>query len=78
MSVYERIESMLTKAFGVEPHLVSLEATFDDLELDSLAQVEFSEVVSEKFGIELDADQFVELENLGALIDLLEAQGANA
>ncbi|MFJ8916312.1 acyl carrier protein [Amycolatopsis sp. NPDC102389] len=76
MTVYERVEAMLTKAFGVEPGAVSREATFDQMDLDSLAQVEFSEVLSESFGFELDADKFFELENLGELIDLLEAQAA--
>jgi len=76
MTVYERVEAMLTKAFGVEPEAVSREATFDQMDLDSLAQVEFSEVLSESFGFELDSDKFFELENLGELIDLLEAQAA--
>ncbi|EME54944.1 acyl carrier protein [Amycolatopsis decaplanina] len=77
MTVYERVEAMLTKAFGVEPKAVSREATFDEMDLDSLAQVEFSEVLSERFGFELDAEKFITLENLGELIDLIEARVAS-
>ena len=78
MTVYERVEAMLTKAFGVEPDAVSREATFDEMDLDSLAQVEFSEVLSETFGFDLDSEEFVKLENLGELIDMLERQEARA
>ncbi|ANN15874.1 hypothetical protein SD37_09605 [Amycolatopsis orientalis] len=78
MTVYERVEAMLTKAFGVEPEAISREATFDEMDLDSLAQVEFSEVLSEAFGFDLDSEEFVKLENLGELIDMLERQEARA
>jgi acyl carrier protein len=78
MTIYERVEAMLVKGFGTEPGVISREATFDELDLDSLAQVEFGEVLSEQFGIEVDSEKFVTLDNLGELIDLLEAQGAHA
>jgi acyl carrier protein len=57
MSTLERLREILTAYFGVEADEVRLDATFAQLDLDSLAIVEFALVAEKEFGVPIGEDE---------------------
>ena len=56
---------------GAERDQISREATFEDLEIDSLDLVEIAQIVEEAFGVELEGDDVKDLRTVGEVIDLV-------
>jgi acyl carrier protein len=75
-SVYDRVTSILVDNFGVDAAAVSPEATFEDLDLDSLDLVEFALAAEEELGVRIEDEEAEGLETLGAAVKLLEDKGA--
>jgi acyl carrier protein len=50
------------------------EATFEELDVDSLDLVEITQVVEEKWGIEFDPQDFSNVKTVGEAIDLVLAR----
>ncbi len=74
--VYDRVKELLVDKFGVPADEISPEATFDDLDLDSLDLVEFALAAEEDLGVRISDEEAEELETLGDAVSLLEAKGA--
>ena len=55
---------------------VTREATFEDLDVDSLDLVELAQIVEEEFGVELDGDAVKDVRTAGDVIDLVVARAA--
>jgi acyl carrier protein len=53
---------------------VTREATFDDLDVDSLDLVEVAQIVEDEFGVELDGDSMKDVKTVGDVIDLVVAR----
>ena len=53
---------------------VSREATFEDLDVDSLDLVELAQIVEDEFGVELDGDSVKDVKTVGDVIDLVVAR----
>ena len=53
---------------------VSRDATFDDLDVDSLDLVELAQIVEDEFGVELQGEDVKDLETVGEVIDLVVAR----
>jgi acyl carrier protein len=73
-AVYTRLKDLLTDKFGVTEEDVSPEATFEDLDLDSLDLVDFSLAVEEEFGARITDEEAAELETLADTVELLYAK----
>lgn len=56
-TVLQRLSGILVDYFGVEPDEVRPEATFAELDLDSLAIVEFALVTEKEFGVSIGEDE---------------------
>jgi acyl carrier protein len=56
MTVLERLGTLLTARFGVTAGELRPDATFDELDLDSLALVEFAMVAEKEFGVPFGED----------------------
>jgi acyl carrier protein len=50
---------------------VSRDATFDDLDVDSLDLVELAQIVEDEFGTELQGEDVRDLSTVGEVIDLV-------
>lgn len=74
--VFDRVAVLLTDKFGVPTDDISAEATFEDLDLDSLDLVEFSLACEEELGVRIEDDEAEQLETLGDAVTLLESKGA--
>jgi acyl carrier protein len=74
--VYERVKDLLTNKFGVPAESIRLDATFEELDLDSLDLVEFALAAEEELGVRISDDEAAELETLADTVELLEFKGA--
>ena len=61
---------------GADRDAVSRDATFEELEVDSLDLVELSQIIEEKFGVELEGDDVKDLQTVGEVVDLVVARAA--
>jgi acyl carrier protein len=70
----ENIQEVIFKGLselGAEQDQLSRDATFDDLDVDSLDLVELAQIVEEEFGVELEGDDVNDLQTVGQVIDLV-------
>ncbi|MBT3073244.1 phosphopantetheine-binding protein [Streptomyces bacillaris] len=73
---YELIVGVLVEKFSVPPDRITPEAVLGDLDLDSLARLEFAETLRESLGAELADDEVVPSTTLAALAVLAEERTA--
>ncbi|MGW1136632.1 acyl carrier protein [Streptomyces zhihengii] len=76
MKVDPRIANLLTDKLEVEAELVVPGAALEQLELDSLAQVEFVDSLQSEFGVTVDDDEVTGAMTLDEVTDLLRSKGA--
>jgi acyl carrier protein len=74
--MYDHVVAILTTRFGVAPEEVRPEATLADLDLDSLALVEFALTVQSELGVALGDDEAAPHDKLIDVVTLLESKGA--
>ncbi len=75
MELFSEIKTMIVKRLAVDAEAVTKDAHLQfDLGADSLAILNLSVEISEKYGIELLVEDVVELENIGELISLVESK----
>lgn len=75
MSTLERLCGILTAYFGVEASEVRPDATFAELDLDSLAIVEFALVAEKEFGVPIGEDEVSPHATVTDALALLGAKG---
>ncbi|GAB2811076.1 acyl carrier protein [Streptomyces daliensis] len=78
----EKLESviidMVAERFKIEKEKVQPTSTFQDLEIDSLAVVEFGLRLQETFDVAVEEDDFTADMDIRAVADVLSAKGAVA
>ncbi|HEX6257435.1 MAG TPA: acyl carrier protein [Euzebyales bacterium] len=75
-AVYDKVKELLVEKFGVSEEEVSPEATFADLDLDSLDLVEFALAAEEEMGVRISDEEAEQLDTLDDTVKLLEEKGA--
>jgi acyl carrier protein len=75
-AVYDKVKELLVEKFGVAEEEVSREATFSDLDLDSLDLVEFALAAEEEMGVRISDEEAEQLDTLDDTVKLLEEKGA--
>jgi acyl carrier protein len=63
-------------SFGPDRSEVVRDATFEQLDIDSLDLVELAQVIEEEFGVALKGDDVKDIKTVGEAIDLVVARGA--
>jgi acyl carrier protein len=61
-------------AMGPERSAIKRQSTFDELDIDSLDLVEIAQIVEERWGIELDPQDFANFKTVGEALDLVLAR----
>jgi acyl carrier protein len=61
---------------GADRSKLNREATFEELDLDSLDLVELAQVAEDEFGIELNGEDIKDLRTVGQAIDLVVSKGS--
>jgi acyl carrier protein len=75
----EAVEGTLYEALaevGADRSALRREASFEELDVDSLDLVELAQVVDEEFGVELEGDDIKDLRTVGQAIDLVVARAS--
>jgi acyl carrier protein len=66
------IESL--ESFGADPDDISVEATLQALDIDSLDLAELSQIVDERLGVELKGSDVAEIKTVGDAIKMIAAR----
>jgi acyl carrier protein len=66
----ERVYEILVE-LGPEPEQIHPNATFEELDLDSLDLVEIGQILLQEHGILLDPEHFDEVETIGQAMDVI-------
>ena len=76
MTVFDKVKELLVDKFGVPTDEVTPEATFEDLDLDSLDLVEFALAAEEEMGVRISDEEAENLATVQDTVTLLESKGA--
>ena len=68
-TVYKSLEQ-----FGADPAAIKREATFEELDVDSLDLAELSQVVEEEYGVKFTSSDVEKLKTVGDAIDFIVAK----
>jgi acyl carrier protein len=75
----EAVEKTVFEAlpqFGVEESDIARDATFEDLDVDSLDLAELSQIIEDEYGVQLKGDDVAKIKTVGDAIDLVVSRGA--
>ena len=70
----EAVEKTVNDAlpqFGVEESDITRDATFEDLDVDSLDLAELSQIIEDEYGVQLKGDDVAKIKTVGDAIDLV-------
>ena len=79
LSKKEAITTRVTDAlvdFGEERENVTLDAEFEQLDIDSLDLVELAQIVEDEYGVEITDTDMDKLRTVGDVVDLVAARSA--
>jgi acyl carrier protein len=57
--------------FGVDESAITRDATFEDLDVDSLDLAELSQIIEDEYGVALKGDDVGKIKTVGDAIDLV-------
>ncbi|MBF0699069.1 acyl carrier protein [Streptococcus danieliae] len=66
MSTFEKIQAIIVEELEVQSDQVTLESSFDDLDVDSLDLFQVITAIEDEFGVEIDDEK-----NLTTIADLV-------
>jgi acyl carrier protein len=75
----ETVEATIVEAIsklGPEPDQVTRDATFEQLDVDSLDLVEVAQIVEEEFGVILKGEDMERMKTVGDAIDLVVSRAS--
>ena len=75
----QTVETTITDAIaklGPEPEDVTRDATFEDLDVDSLDLAELSQIIEDEYGVALKGDDVGKIKTVGDAIDLVVQKGS--
>ena len=70
----QQIESRVFEAltsFGPDESQINRDATFEELDIDSLDLVELAQIVEDEYGVVLKGEDMKELKTVGDAVDLI-------
>jgi len=68
-TVYEALPQ-----FGVEESEITRDATFEELDVDSLDLAELAQIVDDKYGVTIAADDMKNIKTVGDVLDIIAAR----
>jgi acyl carrier protein len=70
----EQVEGVVAEAlvkFGAPVEVITPDATFEALDVDSLDLVEMAQIIDDEFGVELTGNDVKGIATIGELVDLI-------
>ena len=75
MEIYDEIRKMIVKLFAIDEQEILTEAHLqDDLGGDSVAVMRLAEAIGTHYGIEIIAEDILDIENVGQLVNLVKSK----
>jgi acyl carrier protein len=65
-TVYKSLET-----FGADPASIKREATFEELDVDSLDLAELSQIIEDEYGVKLKGEDVGKIKTVGDAVDLV-------
>ena len=62
--------------FGVEDDAITRDATFEELDVDSLDLAELSQIIEDEFGVQLKGEDVAQIKTVGDAVDLVVSRAA--
>ena len=75
-AIYDAVIDAISTRFQIDRSKVVPNASFDDLGLDSLSQVELVVVLKHKFGVEISDSDLERISRVSEIVSRLEEGGA--
>ncbi|MEU3982362.1 acyl carrier protein [Streptomyces sp. NPDC026672] len=75
-SAYDRVVEVFVARFDLDAEAVVPEATFDDLDLDSLSQLELATALKKRLGVVISDEELSEISSVSDIVALVEKRGA--
>lgn len=73
--VLPKIQEAFKATFDIDPHLVTIDTTADDIpEWDSVGHLSLGANLEEVFGISLDVDDLMEMENVRQIANVISSK----
>jgi acyl carrier protein len=63
-------------SFGPDKSQITIESTFEELDIDSLDLVELAQIVEDEYGVVLKGEDMKELKTVGDAIELIASRAA--
>jgi acyl carrier protein len=74
-NVLTRVQEVFHEAFGVDAQLISLETTPNEVPAwDSVGHLDLASRLEQAFGINLDVDDLMEMENVREIVRIVNAK----
>jgi acyl carrier protein len=70
----EKTVSEALEQFGAEPTSIKRDATFEELDVDSLDLAELSQIVEDEYGVKFNSSDVENLKTVGDAIDYIVAK----
>lgn len=73
----EALEQRITEAlieFGAEAELIRPEASWEELDVDSLDLVELAQIVEDEYGVELRESDMEQLQTVGDAVEMVSSR----
>ena len=73
--ILTKVQGAFKSAFGIDPESVSMETTADDVPgWDSVGHLSLAASLEEAFGISLDVDDLMEMENVRGIVRIISTK----
>ncbi|MEU5162601.1 acyl carrier protein [Streptomyces sp. NPDC020875] len=76
-AAHDSVVEVVVARFGLDAEAVVPEATFDDLGLDSLSQLELATALKKRLGVVISDEELSELATVSDIVALVEQRGAS-
>lgn len=71
--MFDLLKDVLVEKLKISPIEVTLDATKEDLDLDSLAAVELAVILSKEHGIDIPDDELADAKTLADIVALMDS-----
>ncbi|MBO8167810.1 MAG: acyl carrier protein [Thermoanaerobacteraceae bacterium] len=72
MDIFEKVKDVVVEQLGVDADEVTMETSFEDLDMDSLDIVELIMALEEEFGLEISDEEAEKLTTVGAVVEYIK------
>ena len=75
----EQVEQTIKEAlpqFGVDESQITREASFEELDVDSLDLAELSQIIEDEYGVQLKGEDVAKIKTVGDAVDLVVSRSA--